>query len=196
MAHAPAQAAGIPGQGTWETTLLARDINGDGTTDAYFDTALNLTWLADAWPLGGNTVSWAVASDWAATLNVYGVSGWRLPATVDAPSSAGFPPPAGSSELAHMYLVTLGNGSLGLTNTGPFSNLQSYVYWSGTEHEPGRQQVWTFSTSLGLQTLSPKNVGLYAWAVHSGDVSAVPEPTTTALVLVGLIPLLAAKRRR
>ena len=43
-----AQAAGVSGQGTWETTLQARDINHDGTVDAYYDSELHITWLTDA----------------------------------------------------------------------------------------------------------------------------------------------------
>ncbi|NNL07431.1 MAG: hypothetical protein HKO86_06880, partial [Gammaproteobacteria bacterium] len=44
-----AQALGIPGQGTWETTLLARDLDGDTSTiEAYFDVALGISWLANA----------------------------------------------------------------------------------------------------------------------------------------------------
>ena len=42
----PVHAAAVPGQGTWETTLQARDINHDGTVDAYYDTALDVSWLA------------------------------------------------------------------------------------------------------------------------------------------------------
>jgi hypothetical protein len=37
----------ISGQGTWETTLHARDVDGDGTVDAYYDSVLDITWLAD-----------------------------------------------------------------------------------------------------------------------------------------------------
>ncbi len=41
-----AQAAPVPGQGTWETTLQARDLDGNpSTTEAWYDTALNLLWL-------------------------------------------------------------------------------------------------------------------------------------------------------
>src|SRR5688572_25735584 len=83
-----AQAVPIAGQGTWETTLQARDIDGDGTVDAWYDTALNVTWLADANagagspfddgsdPLDGE-MTWANAKDWAAALDVHGVTGWR-----------------------------------------------------------------------------------------------------------------------
>jgi hypothetical protein len=42
-------AASISGQGTWESTLQGRDLDGNLTTfEAYYDTALNITWLADA----------------------------------------------------------------------------------------------------------------------------------------------------
>ena len=40
--------AGVPGQGTWETTLKARDLDGDHVTDAFYDTELNITWLRNA----------------------------------------------------------------------------------------------------------------------------------------------------
>lgn len=47
----PAQAQSVPGQGTWETTLLGRDINlqsvaATSSSAIYlFDTSLNVTWL-------------------------------------------------------------------------------------------------------------------------------------------------------
>jgi hypothetical protein len=43
-----ASAAAVSGQGTWETTLQGRDLDGNTTTfEAYFDTALDITWLAE-----------------------------------------------------------------------------------------------------------------------------------------------------
>ena len=37
-------AMGISGQGTWETTLESRDLDGNvATIEAYYDTALNIT---------------------------------------------------------------------------------------------------------------------------------------------------------
>lgn len=39
-----AQAAPIPGQGTWETTLQGRDLDGNfGSFEAYYDTVLDIT---------------------------------------------------------------------------------------------------------------------------------------------------------
>lgn len=45
---APVLAGPIPGQGTWESTLQARDLTGDNVADAFYDSVLNITWLADA----------------------------------------------------------------------------------------------------------------------------------------------------
>ena len=47
---APAGAAVVSGLGTWATTLLGRDLDGDLTNgfEAYYDTVLDITWLADA----------------------------------------------------------------------------------------------------------------------------------------------------
>jgi hypothetical protein len=42
------QATPVSGQGTWESTLIGRDLDGDlGTAEAYYDTLLDITWLAD-----------------------------------------------------------------------------------------------------------------------------------------------------
>ena len=76
-----AQAAGVSGQGTWETTLLPRDINGDNIVDAFYDTVLDVSWLANANANG--PMNWATATAWAAGLDVYGKTGWRLPTMID-----------------------------------------------------------------------------------------------------------------
>src|SRR3989344_1507399 len=76
-----AHAAAVSGQGTWETTLQGRDLDGNlSTFEAYYDTALNITWLADA-NYAGTTMDWTTANAWVAALNPYGscITGWRLP---------------------------------------------------------------------------------------------------------------------
>lgn len=121
-----AQAGPISGQGTWESTLQARDINNDMAIDAYYDTALDITWLAD-WNANGR-MSWGTANTWAMNLDVHGVTGWRLPTV--GPSDGAFDyafsnngsTDRGSaktdigwgtaSELGHMFYVTLGNKGL------------------------------------------------------------------------------------
>ena len=62
-----AASAPIPGQGTWTTVLFPRDINGDGTVDAWYDTSTNLTWLASA-----QSLTYAEGASYIAGLDVYG----------------------------------------------------------------------------------------------------------------------------
>lgn len=248
-----AKATAVSGQGTWETTLQSRDLDGDLSNgpEAFFDAVLNVTWLADAnfartsgytsaanggvprgsefgtnviWTDG--SMGWDAANTWAANLNVNGLTGWRLPTMVDtgplgcnrafSGTDCGYNVSTSTSELAHMYQVTLrnlayydpsGNGpqsGWGLTNTGPFSNLQSSRYWYGVAYTPPANDPWSindawiFLSENGHQLDSEKANGFYAWAVRSGDVAtAVPEPQTYALALAGLaVAVRAAKRRK
>lgn len=147
--------------GTWETTLQERDLNNDSVIDAYYDTTLNISWLADANVIGA--VEFAEALDWAKNLNIGGVTGWTLPTihidTCQTGSSfwdgggvCGYGVQTWTSDMAHMNMVTLGNASysgyLGdygigpgipdgtnlLSNTGPFSNLQGLGYWFSQDY--------------------------------------------------------------
>lgn len=149
-----AQAAAVSGQGTWETTLQGRDLDGNlATFEAYYDTALDITWLADAnfaqttgFTVNGGGMNWTTANNvWAAGLNPYGsgITGWRLPTTIDADG-----PDADAlgndgcnetpffyqgldcgmnisvhSEMSHMYYVTLGD--------------KAYYSTTGTAAQPG-----------------------------------------------------------
>lgn len=85
-----ALSAPMPGRGTWETTLQTRDINGVGVVDAYYDTRLNITWLANmnagagsAFDNGASTtdgrMTWGNAVAWAASGLMEFGGGWRLP---------------------------------------------------------------------------------------------------------------------
>jgi hypothetical protein len=94
-------------------------------------------------------------------------------------------------------------------NAGPFTNLQHYFYWFGTEYEyapdnladsptycaPPMSCVWDFVVGYGDQTIYPKTIQFYAWAVRDGNV-ATPEPTTFALLSLGLVGVAASRRRR
>ena len=220
-----ANAAAVSGQGTWETTLQGRDLDGDASTyEAYYDTALNITWLADAnyaktsgYDANG-LMSWEAAKAWAAQLNINGVTGWRLPDVKPVNGSIfdslystagttdrGYNITSTQSELAHLYHVTLGNKSFyntsgsyqpgfGLQNSGPFSNVQSGIYWSGVEYAFYTNHAWDFSFYDGFQFDDYKLYEFSAWAVHPGDVPSIPEPDAFALMGLGLAAI--ALRRR
>ena len=71
-----------------------------------------------------------------------------------------------------------------------YCNIQSSVYWSGTEYAPDPVDAWYFVTHYGGQSVDPKGLSYYAWAVRSGDVGAggsVPEPGIIGLMGIGAL---------
>lgn len=224
-------AVGVPGQGTWETTLQGRDLDGNLTNgaEAYYDTALNITWLRDA--NANSPQTWDVANTWANNLVVGPYSDWRLPNfngnVTDICSfgfngaNCGWNVATGSSDIAHLFYVTLANVSSfttagvakpgvatvdwGLVNTGPFINLFSGVYWLGTTQlRSSSDPAYHFGLEDGRQILNePFDANgpfiLGAMAVHPGDIGTalnVPEPQAYALMLAGLGAVAWASRRR
>ena len=225
-----ANAAPVSGQGTWETTLQGRDLDGNAATfEAYYDTTLDITWLADAnyaktsgYDDDGR-MTWGEAKSWVDTLNAanhLGYSDWRLPKLyVDScnftynGTGCGYNVLTGSEvEMASLWYDTLGNiayydtagngpqPGFGLTNTGPFSNIEQYYYWSGQVggyFGGGIPRAYYFNAFDGSQSTNPRSEISYAWAVRSGDVSAVPVPAAVWLFGSALIGLLGvAKRKR
>ena len=193
---------------------------------AYYDTEADLTWLADAraasgsvydtYQVGSGRMNWTDANAWAAGLNINGVTGWRLPVTLqpDATCSGqGVDESYGydctGSELGNLFYNVLGGvamSSIGTThnaNYDLFSNIRDGLYWSATEYAPDPRDAWDFNMILGYQNNNAKTDTLYsynyAWAVHSGDVggvSSVPVPGTLWLVGAGLMGLIGAAARR
>ena len=205
----PAHAVGVSGQGTWETTLQARDLDGDlSTAEAYYDTALGITWLTDtlySYTSGdydtGGYLNGDQALSWTAGLNPYGsgITGWRLPATV--PVYCGPDPYYNchksdlGSEMASMFFTTLGNLSKydpqtgadvsppgwGLKNTGPFVHLAQNNYWSSTPDADFEANVlWAYDFYRGQQYSALDTYLAYAWAVHDGDVGVSLSPVPEA----------------
>jgi hypothetical protein len=125
-------AAPISGQGTWETTLQPRDADpGTPGIEAYYDTDLDITWLADAnYPATsgyatGGPMSWTAALAWITSLNDgnhLGFSDWRLPAVTDilnpgafdfaySGTDAGYNVDLSTGEMANLFYKTLGNSA-------------------------------------------------------------------------------------
>jgi|GEM_PF-909321 len=106
------------------------------------------------------------------------------------------------SELAYMFYDNLGNlashdpvdgdylgGEVdwGVTDTGPFLNLQNASYWTQLEYAPEHAYTaWGFDAYDGYQGANSKGNGLYAWAVRAGDVSVSQVPLPSALWLFGV----------
>ena len=189
-----AQAAAVPGQGTWETRLQTRDLDGNGQTDAFYDPVLNISWLRDATVNGPMT--WTTVNNWADNLVFGGYDDWRLPTRASTGSA--------TSELAQLLYVTLGNKSYcdtvgdcpqtgwSLTNTGDFQNLQNLQPSAGLS---GPDCAALSGALLQLVCYGAQNVYLtrdpvYAVAVRPGGAAAaVPEPQTCAMLLAGLLAI-------
>ncbi len=183
----------------------------DGGTTAYqliYDSAQNITWLDYSNP----AAIWSNQASWANNLSVdvisgpQNVTGWSLPTTVDNSSSGNNPPSSASSQMAYLYLTDLGDTTTltgsGLVKTGPFKNLVSNMYWSGTAaNSAGTGEAWGFSMSNGLNHAGSNGVNGYALAVLPGDIVTggvvTPIPGTVLLFgtgLAGLIGTMKLKR--
>lgn len=204
-----AHAAPVSGQGTWETTLQARDFDADGVADAFYDTSLDLTWMRRT--LG--PMSWDGAMNALVSFAPFGgLTGWRLPTTQ---ATYALNPDPASGEMTHLWYVTLGNKAFfdsagagplaggGLTNTGDFEDFQPSIYWTGTQFSTiPSSGVFLFRADYGYNTSfgdTPASAGLQsAMFVHAGDVGValVPEPQTLALVMTGLWGLSVLRRHR
>ena len=146
---------------------------GNGTVK---DTNTNLIWLQD-WDVNGQQ-NWATQKAWAETaLNGFaGSNDWVLPSI---------------SQYVDLF-TAYGN----LTLVAEFTDVQSYVYWSGTEFAPGFS-AWYFVPVNGGQSGDDEVLRFFAVAVRPGDVTApVPEPQTLALALLALGATVVARRRR
>lgn len=156
--------------------LIARDIDGNSVTDAYYDTDLNITWLSNA-NING-PMNWSAASAWANSLMFGAYSDWRLPKG-DACHLG--PCTSSTNEMSHLYYFELGNPEGGpMSNKGGFANVQPDYYWTNKIVSPGWASEVSFSN--GDTGHLPISFLKYAMAVRDGDVA------TTAPTMVGALP--------
>ena len=193
-----------------------------------YDTVLDITWLQDAnyasttgaAPWGG-VLTWADAMNWVSGLEYFdserGITwdDWRLPTTVNDPSSDGWDTTGQNSELGYNYYVNLGylaNESFNTSdpsptsdNYNPFINLKYRGYFSQTLNPFGG--AWYTHFHFGNTGVTSTLDMQYVWAVRDGDVAnpgggaevavaGVPEPTSLGLVGLGLAGAAFVRRRK
>jgi hypothetical protein len=151
-------------------------------------------------PTSDGYMSWTNAMAWAQSLNVDGVTGWRLPG---GPTAFGYNQTG--SEMGNFWYNVLGGQALERiavvhnSNYDLFKNIQSNVglsvYWSSVPIDGA--SVWAFGFDGGHQGYtgvvcgepgvgcrSDPNPFQFAWAVHDGDVGASPVPLPAPLFLL------------
>jgi hypothetical protein len=148
----------------------------DNGNNLIYDTDLNITWYNPS----VSAVDWNKAMEWAEGLEIGTATDWHLPAANDS-----------ASELDHLYYVELCNTGSGLTNSGPFSNLQAVNYWTNTTWPDYQGNAYAYSFITGYQGFGDKNpkstdiIYYSAIAVHSGNIGAAQVPEPAILVLLG-----------
>lgn len=188
-----------------------------------YDPTRNLTWIADM-NLPLTTLSWGAAVKFADDLVYGGFSDWRLPTlnlndpTCSSTSFYGAVPVtqgAGCTggELSGLFGTGLGNQSgssvldqVGdtpdqLANFALFTGVEKGHYWASNSFPwNGLTAIFQYSTHFGTvggdSKEHPSISGGRVVLVRDGDVMAVPEPSTSALIAAGLAGLLAVGRRR
>jgi hypothetical protein len=118
---------------------------------------------------------------------------WRLPVAVDGPRYFGYDGKTNTAgynittdEMGYLFYKSLGNQagvdakgnrvtSGGLKNTGPFTNIKSGTYWTGTEYLYYEGiWCWSFNMSSGLlNTWALQEEGFNALAVRPAKVYGV-----------------------
>jgi hypothetical protein len=147
--------------------------NGD---NLIYDSDLDITWYYNP-SLGA--VNWNDAMEWATNLEIGIATDWQLPAA----SVTG-------SQLEHLYSVELGNTGNGLTNSGPFNNLQAVNYWTNTLTTVYYTTPYAFVYSFisgyqGFMDITANSEYFSAIAVHSGNVGVTQIPEPGILLLLG-----------
>lgn len=185
-----------------------------------YDVDRDITWLSDAnyaktsgyHPDG--EMNWQEAMDWAAQLTYEGFENWRLPTTMQPDLNCSLVQTASTgdvigsnynctgSEMGHLFYEELGGIAFDSINNSTdddlslFSNIQDADYWSSTPYVTEFQGPWAFGFFSGVQTTDPYDATVFAWAVHDGDVSAVPIPPAVWLFASGLFGLIGVARRK
>ena len=143
-----------------------------------YDDVLDVTWMQNA-NYAGITMTWDESVSWIDDLVFQGYDDWRLPVTDTACTGKS----CTGSEMGYLFY----DYAVQSATPGLFSNVENFMYWSGTEDTADLTNAWRFSFKYGTQDVSPKTSKRYAWAVRDGDAAppVAPEPISSILFLTG-----------
>lgn len=128
-----------------------------------------------------------------------GINNWYLPTVANG--SSGFNTSTNGTirgdELGELFYSELaGTAGQAIPNTTTFDNEQAYNYWTGTAFDPNNFIAWAYLNGIGYQGTSVMRNQFWVWAVSPGQVTAVPEPESLAMMLLGLGVVGVVVRRR
>ena len=120
--------------------------------EAVLDKETGLTWAKDA-NLLNTTTNWQAAINSCANLSLGGRKGWRLPTR---------------EELAS--LVDPSQFNPALPSGHPFIKVESWGYWSSTEHESHSPSAWAVAMNHSNVFSQPKTYdNCYVWPVRGSN---------------------------
>lgn len=152
--------------GSKQITAACRyEDNGDGTVT---DCRSGLIWLKNANCAGQK--SWAEAVAWAAALATSAcgltdgsIAGeWRLPTRLEWMAMTA------TAQKRYYYSPTLTNaaGTAQWTEGNPFSNVQSWAYWSSTTDASDASGAWFYDMILSTISGAYKTASAFVWPVR------------------------------
>lgn len=182
--------------GSANAQLQARDIDGNGSIDAFYDVQQNISWLADAnyYVTSGGALdqtwySWSspdpqyhaegqvrltTALSFVQNLMVAGLGGWRLPERLvqqGDPTGTLYYCNAVACDTQRRWPDELSVMAASIDGAGPFLNVQdgNWGYLTFSEGVNYAQVTNPFTGNI-IGTDETSIVWGYVWAVHDGDV--------------------------
>jgi len=146
-----------------------------------YDTDFNITWYSIP---NTNRSGWCEKMAWAASLNVSGITGWRLPSALNLDGTGPFEGPSKMSEMGHLFYTEMGirsgtntgdpnvPGSFGIFTEASGEMFWWFYMWTSTQYEANPLYAWMFNgDAWATSKINPYPIVGWGLAVHDGDVA-------------------------